>query len=46
MDIVHGQIRNGWFYEAISQAEQAIEDLFSTMMNLENLSYFEKICSV
>lgn len=42
VDIVHGQIRSGWFYEAISQAEQAIEDLFSTMMNLENLSYFAK----
>ena len=26
-DIVHCQIRNGWFYEAVSQAEQAIEDL-------------------
>lgn len=41
-DIVHCQIRNGWFYEAVSQAEQAIEDLFSTMMNLGDMAYFAK----
>lgn len=41
-DIIHYQIRNGWFYEAVSQAEQAIEDLFSTLMNLEDLAYFAK----
>lgn len=41
-DLIHCQIRNGWFYEAVSQAEQAIEDLFSTMMNLSELAYFAK----
>jgi len=41
-DLVHCQIRNGCFYEAVSQAEQAIEDLFSTMMNLGNMAYFAK----
>ena len=41
-DIVHCQIRNGWFYEAVSQAEQAIEDLFSLMMNLDDMAYFAK----
>ena len=41
-DLVHCQIRNGWFYEAVSQAEQAIEDLFSTMMNLGDMAYFAK----
>ena len=41
-NIVHYQIRNGWFYEAVSQAEQAIEDLFSTLMNLDDLAYFAK----
>ena len=38
-NIVHYQIRNGWFYEAVSQAEQAIEDLFSTLMNLDDALY-------
>ena len=41
-DIVHCQIRNGWFYEAVSQAEQAIEELFATVMNLKDLSFFTK----
>lgn len=41
-DILHCQIRNGWFYEAVSQAEQAIEDLFSIMMNLGDIDYFAK----
>jgi len=41
-DRVHCQIRNGWFYEAISQAEQAIEDLFSMMMNLGDMDYFAR----
>ena len=41
-DIVHCQIRNGWFYEAVTHAEQAIEDLFSTLMNLKELSTFIK----
>ena len=41
-DVVHCQIRNGWFYEAVSQTEQAIEDLFSTIMNLGDLAYFAK----
>lgn len=41
-DVVHCQIRNGWFFEAISQAEQAIEDLFASVMQLGNLSFFTK----
>jgi len=41
-DLVHCQIRNGWFYEAVSQAEQVIEDLFSKMMNIEDFAYFAK----
>lgn len=41
-DIVHCQIRNGWFYEAVSQAEQSIEDLFSMMMNVGDLAFFAK----
>lgn len=41
-DLVHCQIRNGWFYEAVSQAEQAIEDLFSMMMNLGDMAYFAR----
>ena len=41
-DLVHCQIRNGWLYEAVSQAEQAIEDLFSMMQNLNDKAYFAK----
>lgn len=41
-DIVHCQIRNGWFYEAVTHAEQVIEDLFATLMNLKDLSIFTK----
>ena len=41
-DLVHCQIRNGWLYEAVSQAEQAIEDLFSMMQNLNDMAYFAK----
>lgn len=41
-DVLHCQIRNGWFYEAVSQAEQAIEDMFSMMMNLGDMDYFAK----
>ena len=41
-DIVNVQIRNGWFYEAVAHAEQAIEDLFATIMSLKDLSFFTK----
>lgn len=41
-DIVHCQIRNGWFYEAVTHAELVIEDLFATLMNLKDLSTFTK----
>ena len=41
-DIVHCQIRNAWFYEAVSHAEQAIEDLFATIMNMDDPAYFVK----
>lgn len=41
-DFVNGQIRNGWFFEAVSQAEQAIEDLFSLLMNSKDIAYFAK----
>lgn len=41
-DIVHCQIRNGWFYEAVAHAVQAIEDLFSTLMCIDDLSFFTK----
>lgn len=39
VDVLHLQIRNGWFFEAVSQAEQAIEDLFSVLMNLRDISF-------
>ncbi len=42
VDEVHQSIRNGWFYEAVAQCEQAIEDLFSTMMNSSDPAYFAK----
>lgn len=41
-DIVHSQIRNGWFYDAVAHAEQAIEDLFSVMMSFKELATFTK----
>ena len=34
--------RNGWFFEAISQAIQSIEDLFATIMKCTNVDYFIK----
>lgn len=42
VDVLHLQIRNGWFFEAVAQAEQAIEDLFSVLMNLRDISFFVK----
>lgn len=41
-DIVNNQIRNGWMFEAVSQAEQAIEDLFSLLKNSGDIAYFAK----
>ena len=41
-DIIHYQIRNGWFYEAVAQTVQAIEDLFSTVMCLKDINFFTK----
>lgn len=41
-DIVHCQIRNGWFCDAVAHAEQAIEDLFSVIMNFKELETFTK----
>lgn len=41
-DIVHCQIRNGWLYDAVAHAEQAIEDLFSVMMSFKELATFTK----
>lgn len=41
-DIINNQIKNGWFFEAVSQAEQAIEDLFSLLKHSKNIAYFAK----
>lgn len=41
-DVVNNQIKNGWLFEAMSQAEQAIEDLFSLLKNSKNLAFFAK----
>lgn len=41
-DIVNNQIRNGWLFEAVSQAEQAIEDVFSLLKNSGDIAYFAK----
>lgn len=42
IDVVNNQIRNGWLFEAVSQAEQAIEDVFSLLMNSSDIAYFAK----
>lgn len=42
VDIVNNQIRNGWLFEAVSQAEQAIEDVFSLLKNSSDIAYFAK----
>jgi len=42
VDIVNNEIKNGWMFEAISQAEQAIEDLFSLLKNSNDIAYFAK----
>lgn len=42
IDIVNNQIRNGWLFEAVSQAEQAIEDVFSLLKNSGDIAYFAK----
>ncbi|MDE7324965.1 MAG: hypothetical protein K2N63_01590 [Lachnospiraceae bacterium] len=41
-DIVNNEIRNGWLFEAVSQAEQSIEDLFSLLRNSGDIAYFAK----
>lgn len=39
---VHKELRTGWFYEAVSHAEQAIEDLFSLLKKAQNVDYFAR----
>ncbi len=41
-DIINNEIRNGWLFEAVSQAEQSIEDLFSLLRNSGDIAYFAK----
>ena len=41
-DVVHNQIKNGWLFEAVAQAEQGIEDLFSILKNAKDPSFFAK----
>lgn len=41
-DTEHCEIRNGLFFEALSQSIQAVEDLFSLMRNCGDLAYFAK----
>lgn len=41
-DSVSNEIRNGWLFEAVSQAEQAIEDLFSLLKNSNDIAYFAR----
>lgn len=41
-DIVHNQIKNGWLFEAVAQAEQSIEDLFSLLKNAKDPAFFAK----
>lgn len=42
IDVVNNEIKNGWMFEAVSQAEQAIEDLFSLLRNSSDIAYFAK----
>lgn len=42
LDTVNNEIKNGWLFEAVSQAEQAIEDLFSLLRNSNDISFFAK----
>lgn len=39
-DNLFREIRNGWLYEAVSHAEQSIEDLFSLLKCAESPDYF------
>ena len=39
---INCEVRNGLFFEALSQSIQAIEDLFSLMRNCDDLAYFAK----
>jgi hypothetical protein len=41
-DYINQQIRNGWMFEAVAQAEQAIEDVFSLLKNSSDISFFAK----
>ena len=41
-DYVHLEIKNGWLYEAVSHAEQVIEDLFSVLMTSKDIDTFAK----
>lgn len=39
---VHCEIKNGLMFEALAQSMQAIEDLFSLMLNARDISFFIK----
>ena len=39
-DNIHRELKNGWLYEAVSHAEQAIEDLFSLLSQVFQLYIF------
>ncbi|NLM15526.1 MAG: hypothetical protein GX218_06665 [Clostridiaceae bacterium] len=41
-DTVNGEIRNGLFFEALSQSVQAVEDLFSMMKYSGDIPFFAK----
>lgn len=36
------EVKTGWLYEAVSHAEQAIEDLFSLLKNAQSPDYFAR----
>lgn len=39
---INKELRNGWMYEAVSHAEQAIEDLFSLLKKAQRIDYFAR----
>ncbi|MGO5315168.1 hypothetical protein ACTQ1O_12320 [Bilifractor sp. LCP21S3_A7] len=41
-DNINKEIRTGWLYEAVSHAEQSIEDLFSLLMCAQSPDYFAR----
>jgi len=40
---VHCEIKNGLMFEALAQSMQAIEDLFSLMLNARNIPFLSKM---